>query len=336
MARSPRTRSTGSTTGWRTVTPAPVVLLYGPEEYFVSRARQRLRGLFAETNGTYELTTLSAKDYRIGQLEVVASPSLFDEPKIIEVENVAQMSEAFLADALTYLQAPHDSTLIILHHAGGNRGKKLIDSIKANKAYPVVECKALKNERDRLDFVIHEFRATGRTIDSSAAQALAMASSDIAELASAARQLIADEPGNITVDTIDRYFGGRTEVTAFKVGDAAAAGNRREAIKLLRQALDTGSDPIPILGALAMRMRNIARVYGVRGNAHQLAGDLKMAPWQIEAAQRDSRRFAPADLARVLALLTDTDAQLKGENVDSFYPLEKAVLAISQAARASS
>lgn len=333
MARTPRNRSAGPDNGWRSVPLAPLVLLYGPEEYFASRATQRLRQLFEEAHGSYELTSLSAKDCRAGQLDVLASPSLFDEPKIIEVTQVASMSDAFLQDALAYAAAPHDSTLMILHHAGGNRGKKLIDTIKANKSYPVVECKALKNERDRLDFVIYEFRSAQRSIDPPAAAALAAATSDISELASAARQLIADEPGTITVDTIDRYFGGRTEVTAFKVGDAAVAGNSREAIKLLRQTIDTGSDPIPILGALAARMRNIAKVHGVRGNSNQLAGDLKMAPWQVEAAQRDSRRYAPADLARVLALLADTDAQLKGENLDSFYPLEKAVLAISQASR---
>ena len=33
-------------TAWRTVTPAPAVMLYGPEEYFASRAAARLRELF--------------------------------------------------------------------------------------------------------------------------------------------------------------------------------------------------------------------------------------------------------------------------------------------------
>ena len=143
MARTPRTRSAGPDNGWRSVPLAPLVLLYGPEEYFASRATQRLRQLFEEAHGSYELTSLSAKDYRAGQLDVLASPSLFDEPKIIEVTQVASMSDAFLQDALAYAAAPHDSTLVVLHHAGGNRGKKLIDTIKANKSCPVVECKAL-------------------------------------------------------------------------------------------------------------------------------------------------------------------------------------------------
>lgn len=333
-ARSPRnTANSSSSSAWRTVQLAPLILLHGPEEYFAQRAKTRLRHLFQEAVGSFELSTLNAKDYRAGQLEVMASPSLFDEPKIIEVENVASMNEAFLKDALQYLDSPHDSTLVILHHTGGARGKKLIDAVKASKQYSLVECKALKNERDRLDFVIHEFRAAGRTVQPSAASALSAASSDVAELAAAIRQLAEDESGEITPETIDRFFGGRTEVTAFKVSDAAVAGNAREAIKLLRQALDTGSDPIPLLGALALKIRNIAKVHGTRGNSNQLAGELKMAPWQVEAAQRDSRRYSPEDLAHLLGLLADTDAQLKGENLDPLYPLERAVLSIAQASR---
>ncbi|WP_421084124.1 DNA polymerase III subunit delta [Rothia nasimurium] len=333
-ARSQRPTASPSSS-WRTVQLAPLILLHGPEEYFAQRAKARLRHLFQEAVGSYELTSLSAKDYRAGQLEVIASPSLFDEPKIIEIDHVATMNEAFLKDALNYLTAPQDSTLVILHHTGGARGKKLIDAIKASRKFPLVECKALKNDRDRLDFVIHEFKAIGRTVQPAAAAALTAATSDISELAAAIRQLAQDEQGEITPDVIDTFFGGRTEVTAFKVGDAAVAGNAREAIKLLRQALDTGSDPIPVLAALALRMRNIAKVHGTRGNSHQLAGDLKMAPWQVEAAQRDSRRYSPADLAALLTLLADTDAQLKGENLDPLYPLEKAVLAIARASRAA-
>lgn len=327
MARPTRT---GNETAWRTVELAPLVLLYGSEEFFAQRAKERLRALFTEAQGSYELTQISAKDYRAGQLTILASPSLFDEPKIIEVDNVAQMSDDFLTDALAYCANPEPGILVVLTHGGGNRGKKLIDTVRASRTLPLVECKPLKNDRDKLDFVHYEFRALGKKITPDAAQALAAATSDVAELASASRQLAADGPDTITAETVDEYYGGRTEVTAFKVGDAAVAGNSRLALKLMRQSLDTGGDPIPMLGALAMRMRNIAKVHGNRGSANQLAGELKMAPWQVEAAQRDSRRYSPNDLAHIMGILADADAQLKGENLDPLYPLEKAVLAISR------
>lgn len=334
MARSTPSKNAADS-AWRTVGLAPLVMLYGSEEFFAGRAKERLRSLFRESQGSYELTQISAKDYKAGQLTVLASPSLFDEPKIIEVEHVAQMSDDFLADALAYCASPEPGILVVLSHAGGNRGKKLIDTVRASRAFPLVECKPLKNDRDRLDFVHYEFRSLGKKIEPAAAAALASATSDIAELASASRQLAADGPDLITVDTVATFYGGRTEVTAFKVADAAVAGQSREALKLMRQALDTGGDPIPMLGALALKIRNIAKVHGRRGGSQQLAGELKMAPWQVEAAQREARRFSAGDVAQILGILADADAQLKGENLDPLYPLEKAVLAISRAASSS-
>lgn len=54
-----------------------------------------------------------------------------------------------------------------------------------------------------------------------------------------------------------------------------------------------------------------------------------MAPWQVEQAQRDGRRFTSEQIARIVQLLADADAQLKGEGLDPVYAVERAVLAIA-------
>ncbi|BAS09099.1 DNA polymerase III [Arthrobacter sp. Hiyo4] len=46
------------------------------------------------------------------------SPSLFGERKLIEVEGVEGMNDAFLADALTYLARPEPDAVLVLRHAG--------------------------------------------------------------------------------------------------------------------------------------------------------------------------------------------------------------------------
>ena len=93
-------------TAWRTVTPAPAVMLYGPEEYFASRAAARLRELFRGIHPEVDRVQINAATYTAGELILHASPSLFGSAKIIEVENVASMSDEFLTDTLAYLNAP--------------------------------------------------------------------------------------------------------------------------------------------------------------------------------------------------------------------------------------
>lgn len=329
MARGTKS---GNNNDWRQAKIAPIVLIYGSEEYFVAQILQSLRQQFRENFPESELQTLSAKDYSRGDLAVVASPSLFGSSKIIEISQLASMSEDFLKDILSYADAPDNENMLLLHHSGGNRGKKFLDLMRASRKYSFLEAKPLKTDQEKHNFVLHEIQGWGKTIDSAAVRLLvAVAGSDTSELASACQQLINDGPDHINEQLVETYYGGRVEATAFKVSDAAVAGDSRQALKLLRNALDTGVEPIPLVGALALKMRNIAKVHGSGGYANALASELKMAPWQVEQAQRDSRRYSSGDLSKILQVLADVDSQLKGEAVDPLYSLEKAVLTIARA-----
>ena len=78
-----------------------------------------------------------------------------------------------------------------------------------------------------------------------------------------------------------------------------------------------------------MRVRNISRAHGARASSTELAQQLGMAPWQAEQAIRDARRFSPAQLAHIVRMLAEADAQLKGEGQDPVYAIERAVLSIA-------
>lgn len=331
MARA-TSKTNSATNDWRNVTIAPIVLLYGNEEYFVAAVERKLREQFKSEHTDAEVASLNAKEYSKGELNVLASPSLFGNSKLIEVKNLATMSEDFLNDFLLYAKNPEPENMVVLHHSGGNRGKKLLDLIRVSRSFHFVETKPLKTDNDKATFVNFEFKEHHKKIDPAATRLLVAATgSDTSELASACRQLIEDGPNTITEEFVETYYGGKTEVTAFKVSDAAVAGDSRQALKLLRNALDTGVDPIPLVGALALKIRNIAKVHGSRGHAQAMAAELKMAPWQVESAQRDSRRYSADDLSHILVVLANVDSQLKGESVDPLYSLEKAVLTIARA-----
>ena len=318
---------------WRDVEPTPLILLTGPEDYLAARARDRVRTALKDRRGPVELSTVDAAAYAPGQLAALASPSLFDDAKLIHVSNLAAMNDDCLADGLAYDQAPDPDVVVLWEHSGGNRGKKLLDALKAAGA-AVVECKPLKNDRDKTDFIVTEFRTHRRRIDPDAARALAAAvGSSTAELAAACAQLLSDGPESISFDDVEKYYGGRVEATAFKVTDAALAGRAESALKLWRQALDTGVDPVPMVGALAAKLRTIAQVHGTRGGAGQLAQRIGAAPWMVERAQEESRRFSEEDLVRALRALAEADAQVKGEGRDPAYAVERAITTIALSGR---
>ena len=109
MAAAPSTRTKAQATNvasWRDVAPAGVVLVGGPEEYLGIRAMDHIRSQVRAAFPDVEISHLTAGIYEPGALAMNVSPSLFGERKLIEVEGVEAMNDAFLADALAYLAHP--------------------------------------------------------------------------------------------------------------------------------------------------------------------------------------------------------------------------------------
>ena len=151
-----------------------------------------------------------------------------------------------------------------MRHASGVRGKKLLDAIRSGTGNGVeIACLELKKDAEKSDFAAAEFAAVGRRVTGGAIRALVSAfSDDLAELAAACQQLLADATDEITEATVEKYYSGRIETNAFKVADAAIAGRRGEALVLLRHALASGADPVPIVAAFAAKLRTMAKVAG--------------------------------------------------------------------------
>ncbi len=311
--------------------PAPVVLVTGPEQYLADRASELLRDTLRAEDPSLEVSDIDAGSYAPGELLTLASPSLFGEPRLIRVGAVEKGTDQFYADLLGYLENPADDAYVLLRHGGGVRGKKLLEAIRAGQGGGIeVLCPEVKKDTERYDFAASEFSAQHRRVTSGALRALVSAfSGDLAELAAACRQLLSDSTEEITEETVDRYYAGRVERTAFQVADIAIAGRYGEALMMLRHALASGADPVPIVAVFAMKVRAMAKVSGRRGGSAQLASQLSMAPWQVDNARRDARGWDDDGIGRCIDVLAETDAAVKGGGRDPVYALERMVSVIS-------
>ena len=317
---------------WSQVRPAPVVLVSGTETILAERAIRQLRDFLKLEDPSLEVSDLLADSYAPGELLTLASPSLFGEPRLIRVTAVEKCSDTFLTEAIDYLQNPAESAYVVLRHAGGVRGKKLLDAIRSGQGGAIeVVCAELKKDTDKYDFASADFKAAGKKITAGALRSLVGAfSDDLAELSAACQQLISDTSAEITESTVDRYYGGRVETNAFKVADSAIAGRHGEALITLRHALASGADPVPIVAAFAMKIRTMAKLFGVRGGSGQLASQFGIAPWQVERAQRDLRGWSDEGLARCIEMLAETDAAVKGASRDPVFALERLIGVIAR------
>lgn len=316
--------------------PALVTLVLGPEELLRDRAVAHVVAQARRADAAAEVHQLSAVGLDPGRVTALASPTLFGELTVIVVSDVADAADALVEEIVAYVGAPPEGVALVLVHPGGVKGKRVVDAVRKSRSpgLPVIECKALKWESDKLAFVQAEFGRAKRSIRPDAAAALVDAvGNDLRELANACSQLVADSDGVVDRALVERYHAGRVEASGFKVADAAMEGRSAEALRLLRHALATGVDPVPVNAAFATGLRNLARVGGMPRTMRpdDVARDLGMAPFQVKKARGQLPGWTPDGVAAAIAVVAHADEQIKGGGTDPVYALERAIVAIAAA-----
>lgn len=310
----------------------PVMLVLGDEELLVARVVADTVAAVRAADQDAEVRECAGSDLTAGELATMLSPSLFGGSRVVVIRGGQDVRKDPSATLLAYAAEPDPEVVLVVTHAGGNKGRALADGLKQGGAR-VVPAPKISKHRDRVDFVRDEFRRLGgRGTDEAAEALIAAVGNDLRELVAACSQLISDTDGRVDATTVARYYRGRAEVSGFTVADAAMVGDVAGALEALRWALHIGVDAVPIADAIADGVRSVARVASAgRGNAYQLASGLGMPPWKVERAQRQARGWTAEALVDAMQAAARCNAEVKGGAEDRGYALEKAVFAVTAA-----
>ena len=317
--------STPKTVYWNQAAPYSLVLITGTEGYLAGRAIRKIKEELRENHPDLEVLEVAEGDYSPSMLFSVAAPSLFAEPRLVLI---AGAGEGLLDDLENYVANPIDNCTVVVRipNSVGQNGK--IKTQLAKSAL-TVSCEEVKKDSDRAEFIRQEFARLKQKVEPAAVKALQEAfNQDLGELGAACDQLASAGAEIVTLTLVEDTFQGRLETNAFKIADAALSGNASEAIRLFRHGFSTGIDPVPLTAALAMRIRQLARLFNDR-NASPAA--LGMAPWQLEKARRELQGWNEVSLIHLVDLLAQTDADVKGASRDPEFSIEKLLLAMAKA-----
>ncbi len=328
----------------------PLHLVTGPEDLLGDRAVDRILAAARQREPDVQVVDVDASRYTAGDLQAHASPSLFGEGTVLVVRGLEEAPDELVTDAKALVDRPQADVVLVLRHRSGQRGKSVLDAAKKAGA-AVHDCPKITSDADKTSFVTDEFGRARRQVTPDAVAALVEAlGQDVRELASACSQLMADtmapdgEPQDappVDAAVVERYYGGRVEATGFKVADAAIGGQTDQALALLRHALSSGLDPVPLVAVLALGLRSLAKVSSAGSlRSTEVARDLGMAPWQVDKARRQLRGWSEPGLAAAIEAVAAADLAVKGglpvkgrRAGDPVYAVEKAVLVIGQARR---
>lgn len=314
----------GVSVSWSQIANAPLILISGSENYLASRAIGLLKSKLRAEHKDLEVTELTDGDYSPGMLISIVAPSLFASPRLVVFQAAA---EGLLDDLSQYLDMQiEDCTVVVsIPNAVGHNGK--LKNALSGKALNVI-CDELKKDSDRTSFVQGEFKSFGVTVEPQAIRLLLAAfANDLGELGAACSQLAASGVKSVSADQVERTFQGRVETNAFKIADAALAGDASEAIRLYRHGFATGIDNVALTAALAMRVRTLAKLFN---NANSQAAAIGMAPWQLDKARKELRQFDEQSLIDLVELVAQTDADVKGASRDPEYSVERLILKMAR------
>ena len=312
-----------------------VTLVTGPESLLADRAVDAVREQIREEAPDADLTETEAVRLDRGKLAEITNPSLFATRRAAVITDLASLPTELQPDITDLAAAPPVDLALVLVHGGGQKGKGLLDKVKAAGA-TVVDCPPIKTW-ELPQFVSAEVKQLGTTIEPGAAQVLVDAvGHDLRALAAAVRQLAADsEGGRLSADQVRRYFGGRAEVTSFAVADAALAGRTGLAMEQLRWALSTGVAPVLVTSALAAGVRGLGKLVTAGGGQREadLAREVGVPPWKLKSMRAQARGWDTSGLAHALQAVALADAEVKGAADDAAFALERMVLTVSRARR---
>jgi len=312
-----------------------VTLVTGPEGLLADRTVAALLAEALHESPEAEVSRTEADRLDASRFAEMTSASLFAVRRVAVVTDLASLPAELHDDVLGLARTPLADLALVLVHGGGQKGKALLDKLKAAKVQ-VVDAPAVK-PWELPSFVSAEARRVGATIDPAAAHTLVDAvGHDLRSLAAAVSQLVSDgDGGPVTEDEVRRYFAGRSEVTSFAVADAALAGRTGVAMEQLRWAMATGVAPVLVTSALASGLRGLGKLVTAAGGLKEadLAREVGVPPWKLKSLRSQARGWDQGGLAAALKAVAVADAEVKGAAEDAAFALERVVLAVARARR---
>jgi DNA polymerase III subunit delta len=289
-------------------TDPPVTLLWGEDGYLLREAALALLG-------RTKATEVDATEWQGGELQGLATPSLFGEPRALLVNDARSLRKGSLDEIARYLAAPDPDATLVLSCVVAERGKVPAGLLKLVE--PVGEVRKVDIPRKELEpWLVGRAKERGLDLAIPGARALVEAlGPEPGQLVSALDQL-QDAFGGQRVGPreIAGQFRGLGEQKTWDLCDRAFGKDLPGAIRSLRSIEEGGDEAIMVLGGIAARLRDLLKVRSLpdRMPPAQVAKEAGLRfDWQARRYQQQARNFSMAQLVDLHDRVTEADRALK-------------------------
>ena len=294
----------------------PVYFLFGPETYLRDEAAraiadEALRGTLLREFNESSFNLLS--DDARSAVAIAEQLPMMSDRRVVRIRNFGKLREADEEVLLNYLDRPVETSVVVFVADDIDKRKKLAKSLMAGAAF---EFQPLKmNELQ--SWLISHLRKLKTEIEPQAQrQILEMVASDLHTLTNELNKLAAAAlpSGRITVGLVDELISRSREHLNWELSDHMVAGNRKAALKTLRDLLDDGVEPVMLVGLIAGTYRRMALARELLSQGVAPAGifsEVRMPPFKQGAYLSMLRSCDPKDVARKVKRIAEADLNIK-------------------------
>jgi DNA polymerase-3 subunit delta len=287
---------------------APVTLLWGEDAFL-------LREAALELLGEVRAVEVDAAEWQGTELQDLATPSLFGEPRALLVTDCRSLSKDTLTTIGVYLNAPDPDAPLVLACTVAERGKP--PAALQKLVQPVGEIRQVQVQRKEIEpWLVQRAKKASLDLTAPAARALVQTlGEDLGQLAAAVEQLANAFPGQrVTPAQVHQQFRGLGEQKTWDLCDRAFTKDLPGAIRALRSIEENGDEALMVLGGIAVRVRDLLRVRALpeRLAPTQVAREAGLRfEWQARRYQQQARNFSLEELVSIHDRVADADRALK-------------------------
>ncbi|MEO5363651.1 MAG: DNA polymerase III subunit delta [Magnetococcus sp. DMHC-8] len=307
----------------QTMPPPPAILLFGQDQGLVMAATTALRqATCAEEQADFNLETFFGGDLTAERLLGSCQSYPFLAPRrLVIIKNADQLSTALGNTVLQYLKRPSSTTLLLVLAGNLETQHLLRKGFEASQTAWAIPFYALEG-RELRQWLAVQLQQEGFQAEEDALHYLC---EHLAGDTRNSRQeldkliLFMGNPGTtgrrIRLEDVLAMVGETTTCSGFGLAAAITAGQLQAALTILDKLLESGEEPIALLGIISQRLRRLG--LGSEGLAQgkdpkSLAAQLQIF-WKDQADFFEQIRAIPAHrLADGLLHCLEADRQLKG------------------------
>ncbi|HEX6401105.1 MAG TPA: DNA polymerase III subunit delta [Actinomycetota bacterium] len=285
-----------------------VTLLWGEDAYLL---REEALALLAELDPT----EVDGASWQGGELQSLATPSLFGEPRALLLSDARSLPREALDELAGYVASPDPDATLVITCTIAERGKLPVALQKLVE--PDGEVRKVEITRKDLEpWIVTRAKAQGVDLAVPAARALVEAlGTETGQLVGAIQQLADVYPGTrVGPAEVARQFRGLGEQKTWDLCDRAFGKDLSGAIRSLRSIEEGGDEAIMVLGGIAARLRDLLKVRTLpdRMPPGQVAKEAGLRfDWQARRYQQQARNFSVEELVALHDRITEADRALK-------------------------